>query len=1271
MIPNDLTIQLSDLTEEQNLGLQFGISTQPQQPARTRTGIYVIALRPVEFTANPITSYPTSIQGSRTTHDGDIVEATAISLVPYPNAINTSDPSQQQSVLARQIFVAGNPGTLSDSLLPLAVVSLQRGAINWVDPYLVRRDSGPQYSGVRFGLTDPSAQQAYLMQYNAQLQSIVATRQSSGLVANFAATDFFKSLPSAGPFPLDGIGTSDFSQLFFPPQMDVRLSIIPSDELPALVTDSLSLPPIDLTLPATAYSNLAVFALIPVPRNMLASLKTSLPDTPLNPTLPQVIANRTPLQLLRLFQGNVTFTLPAPIANSAWATAIGQQKYGFYVRRRSEAIYVDFTSVGLSSSQNPTAFGNPVTFTATVRPSNATGTIQFNDGITPLGAPVALVGATASLTVPNATLSALSVGAHPITAVYSGDDENAGSTSATLNELVSDSIVVVGSSPDPSILGQAVTITATVTPNTATGNIQFSDGAATLGPAIPLNGASATLTVPSASVATILSVGSHTITAAYSGDANNVGTTSAADTQTVNQAESSVTVASSLNPAPFGQSVNLTATVTGSVAGIPATGTVTFKNLLTTNTAPTVLPVAATLGTATAKNGVAVLAVSTLQVGTNTITAVYNGDANYLPSNSSAPVVETITALASGVVLSSSPNPSTFQQSVSLTATVIPNTATGTVQFIDGTTNLSTPVAIAGGQAELSVTTLAVGSHSITAAYSGNATEAKSTSNILTQVVNPLGATVTISSGENPSAFGDNVTFTATVTPNTATGNMQFLDGTSPLSGMVAIGGGKWTFATATLAVGTHQITAAYQGDTNDAPGKSAAVAQVVNQIATTATVTSSGSPSTPGQSVKFTATVSPAAAVGTITFLDGATAIGTGSLSAGTTSFSTSSLSLGTHSITVKYGGDTNHAPCTSPAITQEVALAQSVVTLVSSANPAPFGASVTFTATVASGATGTIQFMDGANKMGLAVSIASGKAVTSANTLTVGTHSITAVYSGDASNAGSTSNTVAQVVNQATSSVTVTSSAPSVPFGQAVTFTATVLPGSATGSVKFMDGTATLGTEPVGTAFPDAALAVGTHSITAVYSGDTNFTTSTSPAVIQTITQRPTSTSVTSTQNPTIVNKPATFIATVSPTTAGGSVVFKDGATTLGSAAIASGSASFTAPSLTTAGAHSITAVYSGDINDATSTSPAFIQNVSNAPSTVTVSSKINIVARSTASGHIHLWARSDLHRHGISFYGWRTGNIHVGKHCARSSGVGRQRKCSADRGGNFGRT
>jgi len=345
MIPSDLTLRLSDLAEEQNLDVQFGLSTRPATPSRTRTGVYVLALRPVEFTANPITSYPTSIQGSRTTHDGDIVEATAVTLVPYPDPVSNFDASQRRAALAQQIFVTGNSGQLSDSLLPLAMVSIQRGVLDWIDIYLVRRDTGPEYSGVRFGLTDPAAQQAFLMQYDAQLQEAISTRQQSNLAARFSAGDYFRALPPAGRFPLASVSVADFSQVFFPQQMDVRLSVIPEDELSALIEDSMSLPPIDLTLPASTYANLAVFALVPVPRNGFAALKANLPDVPLVPTLPQVTSFRQPIELLRLYQGAVTVKAIPPVTNAAWRQAIGQQTFGFYIRRRSAPVFVDFTTV--------------------------------------------------------------------------------------------------------------------------------------------------------------------------------------------------------------------------------------------------------------------------------------------------------------------------------------------------------------------------------------------------------------------------------------------------------------------------------------------------------------------------------------------------------------------------------------------------------------------------------------------------------------------------------------------------------------------------------------------------------------------------------------------------------------------------------------------------------------------------------------------------------------------------------------------------------------
>ncbi len=355
LMPNDLTVQLSDLPDEQNLDAQFNLAPIPNTPLRNRTGAYVIALRPVEFTANPIVSYPTSIQGTRTTHDGDIVEATAIALVPYPSPISwtrgsTQDASQLRAALARQIFLNANPSQLSDALLPLAMVYLQRGVIAWIDPYLVRRDSGPEYSGLRLGLADPAAQQAFLRQYDSQLQETVSTRITSGTSLSFAATDYFQALPPAGRFPLATMGvnsqgtTQNFTQAFFPQQLDVRLSVIPVDEIPALVEDSMSLPPIDLTLPANAYADLTVFALVPVPRAGFAALKNSLPTLAPSPTAPQILSFRTPSDLLRLYQGTIAITQPTQSQNSAWSKIITSQTYGFYIRARSSPAYVSFAT---------------------------------------------------------------------------------------------------------------------------------------------------------------------------------------------------------------------------------------------------------------------------------------------------------------------------------------------------------------------------------------------------------------------------------------------------------------------------------------------------------------------------------------------------------------------------------------------------------------------------------------------------------------------------------------------------------------------------------------------------------------------------------------------------------------------------------------------------------------------------------------------------------------------------------------------------------------
>src|SRR5205807_2049161 len=142
------------------------------------------------------------------------------------------------------------------------------------------------------------------------------------------------------------------------------------------------------------------------------------------------------------------------------------------------------------------------------------------------------------------------------------------------------------------------------------------------------------------------------------------------------------------------------------------------------------------------------------------------------------------------------------------------------------------------------------------------------------------------------------------------------------------------------------------------------------------------------------------------------------------------------------------------------------------------------------------------------------------------IGTHAITVVYGGDTNFGSSTSATLTQTVNSASSATAVTSSVNPTVFGQSVTFTATVSAvapgvGTPTGTVTFRDGSTTLGTAALtnGTATLDTtALTVGSHAITVVYSGDTNFATSTSTPLTQTVNQVSTTTAVAASANPAV---------------------------------------------------------------------------------------------------------------------------------------------------------
>jgi len=506
---------------------------------------------------------------------------------------------------------------------------------------------------------------------------------------------------------------------------------------------------------------------------------------------------------------------------------------------------------------------------------------------------------------------------------------------------------------------------------------------------------------------------------------------------------------------------------------------------------------------------------------TFTATTVGPGSASATLHSQTVTVPITVTLAPTTTALGTSVNPSNFGQAVTFTATVtsgVAGTPSGTVTFtIDGVPGLTVPL---NGAAQASFTTssLSPGNHPVFATYNGDPTYATSTSPTVTQTVNSAPSTTTIGSSVNPSTGGQAVTFTATVTGGFAppTGTVTFtVDGVAGLP-VPLNGSGQATFTTSALAPGSHPVFATYNGDATYATSTSSTLTQLVNPAPSTTTVVSSVNPSAVGQAVTFTATVTSSFAgtpTGTVTFtIDGVAGSAIPLNGSAQASFTTSSLAVGNHPVFATYSGDATYATSTSSTLTQVVNSAASTTTIASSVNPSAAGQSVTFTATVTSGVpgtpTGTVTFtIDGV--AGSPVTLdASAQASLTTSSLSPGSHSVFATYSGDGTYAGSTSSTLTQVVNPAPSTTTITASLTQSDFGVAVTFTATVTGGfgTPTGTVTFIVDGVPQSPIPLNGAgqasFTTSSLAIGGHTLTANYSGDATYAPSSSPSINETVT-------------------------------------------------------------------------------------------------------------------------------------------------------------------------
>ena len=584
----------------------------------------------------------------------------------------------------------------------------------------------------------------------------------------------------------------------------------------------------------------------------------------------------------------------------------------------------------------------------------------------------------------------------------------------------------------------------------------------------------------------VLTVATHTITAAYSGSESGLGYQASAGTvsQVVNQDVTRLTLTSSLTPSYYGEPV--TFTVTAAAAGLvdgvstPTGGTAYLCDVTTVSGCTAGASNVIASGTLT--SGTVTFSLSTLSIGTHTLEAYYAGDTDDTAATSST-ITQVVSTNTTTLTVTSSVNPSYYGEAVTFTATAVGSygTPTGSISFYDATTGTTLDSeTLAAGTAtytssatSVSTSTLSIASHTIQAIYAGDGTNAAQTAQVV-QVVKANVPTVTVVSSENPSYYGDSVTFTATaVGPySTPTGTVIFYDASNgnaldveTLSAASATNTATVSSkAISSLTVGTHSIEARFQASGTFAAA-TGSVSQVVKTNQSYLALTALPNSVYYGKQVILTATASAdsGSPTGTVVFYYTTTtnstpvALGSAALnSSEVATLTTTALPVGVDAVYAYYGGDTYdtitwHSAATSNTISVYVLATYSTVsTLSCTPNPQAYGGTVTCTDVVAVGSdgtgtpTGTVTFYDLTTGATLgAIQMSTGTASLAINGLTVGSHNLDAVYTENDPYLSSTSNTVAEVI---VSGFTLTASpaSASITSGQSASYTITVKPGS-----------------------------------------------------------------------------------------------------------------------------------------------------------------------------------------------------------------------------------
>jgi hypothetical protein len=742
------------------------------------------------------------------------------------------------------------------------------------------------------------------------------------------------------------------------------------------------------------------------------------------------------------------YTQPDAAAEGAWEVRTGLGLVDPVKLAKAWPNGTGSTTLQLTSSASSPTHGQGFVLTATETSTTGgptpTGTVTFTAPQTGFTSSTLTLNAsgvaqTASLVLPG--------GSYAITATYSGD-ANYASATATISVTVQPEAAVFTITAPPTVsLGG--TITATVTLGSASG-VGTPSASVTVTPSGIAGAQAVTQTVSgtggtASATYTFTSKGAGSVAlqaSCTSNDASFTCYTPQTSTTTVPQATPSVSLSITPSAPVAGQSVTLSAPVTG-VAGIGATGTVQFfdgSTSIGTGSAP-----AATFS-------------GTLAPGSNhVLTAVYQGDTNYLkatsntvsPSVGTAPTTTTVSASAT---TASYGQTITLNITVGATSVVNGTQPTGTLTFTGA--GGTTTAAVSGGSANVTLTNLSVGAYTIGTTYSGDTNYSASTGNTVTLTVTQAAATLNSQISSASFTQGSTSTLTTTIT---LPGNAVLPTGSTFVATIAGVTGAVYTgtFMVNTggnTGTGSVTIPAPIAGTytLQVTCGPSTNFSCTANNLTITSTATTPGSGSTGttpttttlvisptapavGQTITFTATVSAAASAvatnpiaGSVNFYDGTTLLGTGVITTvGTNGVATATATLAAsttaHSLTAVYQGNTIYATSTSTAIPVTLTAAVATVVLSSNVTSTISGSNVVLTATVTGSTTtgtaptGTVSFyLAGSTPSLIGTATVGttgngvGTAVFSTSNLPDGSLTIYATYNGDTNFSSATSNNI-----------------------------------------------------------------------------------------------------------------------------------------------------------------------------------------------------------------------------------------------------------------------